>query len=112
MCPKRRFELNSLTALRLKEDFSISKARDFCDYLISKIEDSNRAWNQNRYDKTNYKEPIIYDIDIYKHGKNGWYMAKVGNHNELEYIEDLDIVNSNDSFVPLNGVACICMQKE
>ena len=66
MCPKRRFELNSLTALRLKEDFSISKARDFCDYLISKIEDSNRAWNLNRYDKPTYKEPILYDIDIYK----------------------------------------------
>lgn len=66
MCSKRRFELNSLTALRLEEDFSISKARDFCDYLISKIEDSNRAWNLNRYDKPTYKEPILYDIDIYK----------------------------------------------
>ena len=66
MCSERRFELNSLTALRLEEDFSISKARDFCDYLISKIEDSNRAWNLNRYDKPIYKEPILYDIDIYK----------------------------------------------
>ena len=66
MCSERRFELNSLTALRLEENFSISKARDFCDYLISKIEDPNRAWNLNRYDKPTYKEPILYDIDIYK----------------------------------------------
>ncbi len=66
MCSERRFELNSLTALRLEEDFEESKARDFCDYLISKIEDSNRAWNLNRYDKPTYKEPILYDIDIYK----------------------------------------------
>ena len=66
MCAERRFELNSLTALRLEEDFNTSKARDFCDYLISKIEDPNRAWNLNRYDKPTYKEPILYDIDIYK----------------------------------------------
>ena len=65
-CSERRFELNSLTALRLEEDFSISKARDFCDYLISKIEDPNRAWNIDRYDKPAYEEPILYDIDVYK----------------------------------------------
>lgn len=66
MCIKRRFEINSLTALRLKQDFNISKARDFCDYLISKIEDPDRAWNLNRYDKPTYTKPILYDIDIYK----------------------------------------------
>ena len=65
-CRERRFELNSLTALRLKEDLNISKARDFCDYLISKIEAPNRAWNLNRYDKPAYTEPILYHIEVYK----------------------------------------------
>ena len=66
ICMKRRFELNSLTALRLEEDFNLSKARDFCDYLILKIEDPNRTWNLNRYDKPSYNKPTLYDIDIYK----------------------------------------------
>ena len=65
-CRERRFELNSLTSLRLKEDLDISKARDFCDYLISKIEDSDRAWNLNRYKKPDYTEPTLYNIDVYK----------------------------------------------
>ena len=66
ICKDKRFELNTLTALRLDEDMNISKARDFCDYLISKIEAPNRAWNLNRYDKPGYEKPILYDIDIYK----------------------------------------------
>lgn len=66
ICKEKRFEINSLTALRLKENINESKARDICNYLISKIEDPNRAWNLDRYDKPTYSKPILYDIDIYK----------------------------------------------
>ncbi len=55
VCKDNRFELNSLTSLRLEEDMNESKAKDFCNYLISKLEDPNRTWNLNRYDKPNYE---------------------------------------------------------
>lgn len=55
VCKNRRFELNSLTSLRLEEDMNVSKAKDFCNYLISKLEDPNRAWDLNRYDKPTYE---------------------------------------------------------
>lgn len=56
ICIEKRFEINSLTTLRLKQDFNLNKTRDFCNYLISKIEDPNRNWNLNRYAKPIYEE--------------------------------------------------------
>ena len=66
MCTEKRFEINSLTTLRLKQDFRLNKTRDFCDYLISKIEDPNRAWDLNRYKIPIYNEPKLYRPEISK----------------------------------------------
>jgi len=59
MCENKRFELNSLTALRIREAPTLYKTRDFCNYLIAKIEDPERPWNLNRIRPLNKKGDLM-----------------------------------------------------
>ena len=56
-CLKKRIELNSISSYRLKEDLTESKVKDFCDYLITKLEDPDRMWDLNRYRKPSQYNP-------------------------------------------------------
>ena len=66
ICEDKRFELNSLTAIRLREDSRINKARDFVDYLLTKIEEVERKWNLVRLRKPQRESPSSYDFSISK----------------------------------------------
>lgn len=65
-CLSKRIELNSVSSYRLTESLTESKVRDFCDYLITKLEDTDRVWNLNRYKKPYAFKPKRHKIDFEK----------------------------------------------
>lgn len=65
-CLSKRIELNSISSYRLTESLTESKVRDFCDYLITKLEDTDKMWNLNRYKKPYAFKPKRHKIDFEK----------------------------------------------
>lgn len=65
-CEEERIELNSLTALRLHQDPTRNKARDFADYLIHKLEHDPRIFDLNRYRSPDPDIELIHNPPIFE----------------------------------------------
>jgi len=86
-CLKKRIELNSISAYRLEQDLTANKVKDFCNYVILKIEDPERKWDLNRYRKPKYRKPILRKPSI----SSSDFMQNVEKDldNKIECIKDI-----------------------
>jgi hypothetical protein len=63
-CSKERYELQSITGVRLDEDMDQNPARDYAEYIQYKLESMDRKWDINRLKEPKAIGPDTYEFKI------------------------------------------------